>query len=152
MLSDISHVRNRFSLFYPDLVHQFWSVNKEVVTSVISYNITQPEASSDIANILDANVGLFAAPKLFIVSCDVGCLKELLTQVKRFFTSLNAICANCSYCLPIGCYLQKGLHIATSGPPLMVHGTIHTQFYTGIWTECKFDVRVLHIHEPAVLV
>ena len=65
-----------------DLTSLIWSVNHDVLTSVTSHTIAQRQLKSDIGELLNRNVNLIGAPKLFIVSCSVDCLRELLIQVR----------------------------------------------------------------------
>ena len=68
--------------FLLDLMHLIWSVNDRLTTSVTSHSISQRHLKSDIAELLDETVSSFGLPKLFLVSCDLECLRELLTQVR----------------------------------------------------------------------
>ena len=70
-----------FYIVFSDLTSFIWSVNHDVLTPVTSYTINQYHLKSNIAELLDQNVNLIGAPKLFLVSCSINCLQELLRQV-----------------------------------------------------------------------
>ena len=76
---------------FSDLLYLIWSVNDRLSTSVKSNTIKQSNLESDVAELLDENVSSFGAPKLFLVSCDLDSLRELLKQVSKKINYLYLI-------------------------------------------------------------
>ena len=51
-------------------------------TSFTWYTLRRRSVSADIEHALNMNVNLRGDPKLFVVTCELSCLREVLKQVR----------------------------------------------------------------------